>query len=283
MTKIIKNNLTYSSGARYTELTQAQYDLLSDAEKHNGKMYFIVDANGDGNNFQPVIYSNTEREIGVWIDGKPLYEQTIYCSALPDNSSTNLTTPSNLELLIDAYGFCNSKTLTGYMRPLPFAAGGTNDIRIDLNDGTLRVVTFSNWSGYDAYIIVRYTKSTDTVGSGTWTPQGVPAKHLSDTEHIIGTWVDGSTLYEKTISLGALPNNAVGTVAHGISNLKMVVSSDGTAYNSSGTNLPLPYISGGSSHYTIDFNVGTTNITITTYTNRSAFTGYLTLQYIKTS
>lgn len=35
-------------GADYVELTQAEYDLLTPAEKHNGKMYFITDAPSGG-------------------------------------------------------------------------------------------------------------------------------------------------------------------------------------------------------------------------------------------
>lgn len=35
-------------GADYVELTQAEYDALSPAEKMNGKMYFITDASGGG-------------------------------------------------------------------------------------------------------------------------------------------------------------------------------------------------------------------------------------------
>lgn len=34
--------------ANYVELTQAEYDELSEEEKHNGKMYFITDGGSDG-------------------------------------------------------------------------------------------------------------------------------------------------------------------------------------------------------------------------------------------
>lgn len=119
-----------------------------------------INYSGGGSQFQPVIYSETEREIGVWIDGSTIYEQTIYVDSFPNNTSKNLTTPSNISLLLDAFGFMNNKTQTGYMRTLPFSAGGINDVRIDLNGGTLRAVTFSDWSGYEGYITIRYTKSS---------------------------------------------------------------------------------------------------------------------------
>ena len=105
-------------------------------------------------------YSTSEQIVGEWIDGSTIYEQTIYVDSFPNNTSKDLTTPANLNLLIDSFGFMKSKLQTGYFRTLPFAAGGTNDVRIDLNGGTLRAVTFSDWSSYDGYITIRYTKST---------------------------------------------------------------------------------------------------------------------------
>ena len=105
-------------------------------------------------------YSTSEQIVGEWIDGSTIYEQTIYVDSFPNNTSKNLTTPANIDLLIDSFGFMKSTLQTGYFRTLPFAAGGTNDVRIDLNGGTLRVVTFSDWSSYEGYLTIRYTKST---------------------------------------------------------------------------------------------------------------------------
>ncbi len=119
----------------------------------------VIDVAAIGGGSDMHEYSTTEKEVGTWIDGSTIYEQTIYVSALPNNNAANITTPSGLKWLIDAEGFMNSRTQTGYMRTLPFAAGGANDVRIDLNGGILRVVTFSDWSSYEAYITVRYTKT----------------------------------------------------------------------------------------------------------------------------
>lgn len=41
------NETNIYGGASYIELTQAEYDALSDAEKHNGQIYFITDGNYD--------------------------------------------------------------------------------------------------------------------------------------------------------------------------------------------------------------------------------------------
>lgn len=41
------NETNIYGGTSYVELTQAEYDALSDAEKHNGQIYFITDGNYD--------------------------------------------------------------------------------------------------------------------------------------------------------------------------------------------------------------------------------------------
>ena len=193
------------------ELTYAEYNALSESEKMNGTEYYIKDINGDGQAFQPVIYSLDEREIGVWTDGKPLYEKTVVL--------TNLSSGTDVSA---AHEIANIDTVVSY-------SGGfysSNDV-IEISSVILKDATSSSsyvngqWTaaivsvsktninyglGNNVFnrvdnikLTIRYTKTTDTAGSGTWTPQGVPAHHYLTDEHIVGTWVDGSTLYEKTV------------------------------------------------------------------------------------
>ena len=58
------------------KMTKAEFDTLSDAEKV-GFINITDITSGSDDRFQPVIYSEEEREIGVYTDGKPLYEKTI--------------------------------------------------------------------------------------------------------------------------------------------------------------------------------------------------------------
>lgn len=102
-------------------------------------------------------------------------------------------------------------------------------------------------------------------------------KYFSE-EHIIGNWIDGSILYEKTIDCGALPNNTTKNVAHNISNLKNVISVNGIGIGS--TCIPLPWIS-STNQCTI--YVRGTNVVIVDNDNLSSYNGYVTLRYTKTS
>lgn len=192
-------------------LTWAEYQALTDVEKNNGTIYFISDINGDGQNFQPIIRSLEEREIGVWTDGKPLYEKTVYNAggtAGTINIAHNIT---NFGHCVNAFGTAydigyreGSQRIGAGDLPFPRIASDHNNIGIvGVNDtyANLNVPNAFQDRVTDIYITLQYTKSTDTSGSGTWTPQGVPAVHYSTDEKVVGTWIDGSIIYEKTIIL----------------------------------------------------------------------------------
>lgn len=151
-----------------------------------------VGSGGGEQKFQPVIYSNEEHEIGVWTDGKPLYQKTWDFGQdveFPTNVWTNTSIAIadwNIEKIIE-HQCVNNR--------------GTSWDNTSVNSDQAYVQIFHN--RVNAPITIRfltlfYTKSTDTPGSGTWTPQGVPAVHYSTNEQIVGTWIDGSTVYEKT-------------------------------------------------------------------------------------
>ena len=57
--------------------------------------------------------------------------------------------------------------------------------------------TFREWTEGSAILTIWYTKDSDTAGSGSWTPSGVPAVHYSTDEQVVGTWIDGRTIYQK--------------------------------------------------------------------------------------
>ena len=114
-------------------------------------------------------------------------------------------------------------------------------------------------------------------------PKPVTAKgghRYSTEEQIVGTWIDGSTLYEKTIDLGTFPNATVKTVAHDISNIDTVANVTIVAKNGSGGFLVLPYIYDTN---TIIYGITSTSISIIASQDRSNYTGYATVRYTKTA
>ena len=96
------------------------------------------------------------------------------------------------------------------------------------------------------------------------------------------TWVDGKTIYQKTINFGALPAAGQKTVAHGISTIDFVIEAQAYTKNPSvSAYLYLPFASPTASN-NIQLNVNATSVLITVGINRSAFTStYVTLFYTK--
>lgn len=151
--------------------------------------------------FQPVIYSTEEREIGVWKDGKPLYEKTFYYEGnINTNSTTEIADLSSLSP--DTILPLKTTIDEAELAVLDLPCEGFR-LQISYTSKKVSLINSSTLSFNPARVnfVVRYTKSTDVAGSGSWTPQGVPAVHYSTDEQVIGTWIDGSTIYGKLFEL----------------------------------------------------------------------------------
>ena len=149
---------------------------------------------------QPVIYSTEERCIGVWTDGKPLYEKTfIYPNiASLTTSMTFQTDLSNVDYSQISGGAIVEGAVT---YKLPYV-GNNKGMGFVFNNSSNNFLSNGNdsFTNADLYITLQYTKTTDTAGDGDWSPLGIPAVHYSEQEQVIGTWVDGKTLYEKVLT-----------------------------------------------------------------------------------
>ena len=113
--------------------------------------------------------------------------------------------------------------------------------------------------------------------------------NYSTTEHEVGTWIDGSTVYEKTIYYAGGQSGSI-SVAHGISNIDKVISYEGfclddpTAQYSSGGYFPFPRIATDNNQIGVG-GVDATNmiISIPTGFNRRIIDVYVTLRYTKSA
>jgi len=195
--KIDNNMIAYYSGNTvfgYSALLKKGQTLFGDSGQNYSGTYqvFGIQTGTTHSKFQPVIYSTEEREIGVWTDGKPLYEKTWDFGAdasIPANSWTDTPiTKGDIEKIVDIKAVNDAGTIWDML-------GANTDqtyIQVYHSRGNNAAISIR-------YVTLQYTKTTDVAGSGSWTPQGVPTHHYSTDEHIVGTWIDGSTIYEKTI------------------------------------------------------------------------------------
>lgn len=106
----------------------------------------------------------------------------------------------------------------------------------------------------------------------------------STEEQVVGKWINGKSLYRKTISCGALPNNGTTRVSHGIDAIETLVDISGTATDGT-TVLPLPCVATAALANNINVYVHKAvggQINIQTGINRSSYTeSYVTLLYTK--
>lgn len=191
----------------YKEITQSEYDALPDDKLTDDILYCIKDTGiVEGEKFAPIIYSVEEREIGVWVNGKPLYQKTVMLGERITVNSSFTTVVGNMasdnaESIVDALVFDNNGgndyTLVRLIR---------SDIDLMLDNSKNIIANYeggysSKMTGYT----IRYTKTTDVAGSGQWASSGVPSVHYSINEEVIGTWIDGKPLYRKVFDFSSNP------------------------------------------------------------------------------
>lgn len=185
-------------GSNSVELTYAEYQALTPEQQLDGTEYFITDINGDGQQFQPICYSESEREIGVWTDGKPLYEKTVTFANPSGRQDFVAHGIADVDRIFVSDWHARREAYGESVQGFEGTDSGYWASVFDVNPTGVSWRIGASWGCDSVVITFRYTKTTDQAGSGTWTPQGVPAHHYSNDEQVVGTWVDGKTLYEKT-------------------------------------------------------------------------------------
>lgn len=166
------------------------------------------------------LYSTTERVIGMWIDGRPLYQKVV--SFTMNSSATALTDYttnhgiSNLREVVNTNitwnyntGQSDSEASSGlWLRGNNYSFDDCI-YNVDIRRSTI-VIQFRKpqvWNGVIFYILIRYTKTTDAANSYNYADEN----DYSTSEKVIGTWINGKTLYQKTIAITIPTTSTDGT------------------------------------------------------------------------
>lgn len=237
------------------------------------------------------LYSSDEKMIGQWVNGKPVYQKTIVGTTLVSGVSGILHGISNLEDVVDIHGVAhgsNSGTLYVFnlnggvaldassfdlYKKYSVAIQNVMSNQIVVYIGSERASTITSYN-----ITIQYTKTTDSaisIGSDT---------DYSTTEKIVGTWIDGKPLYQKTIDFGYLPNvESVKTVNHLISNISEVLGIKAIAKIPGSTWINISPWVGGTTSANSRLSVTALDVSMTnpTSVNMSGWYCYVTLQYTK--
>lgn len=173
------------------------------------------------------IYSEEEREIGVFTDGKPLYQKVVTVTlSTPTVVTTNIYAGDSSTLGLSDIDYC-AVLLDMQSSSAKFFSAVYNK-----NDDYITFVSLYQQNNLSVTIPIQYTKTTDLPGSGEYVPSGDKAVHYSTDEEVIGTWIDGSTIYRKTIVLNSaltLPSNTWTSIGQTISNINFIVNANGVS------------------------------------------------------
>lgn len=172
------------------------------------------------------IYSTEERQVGVYIDGKPLYQKTVNMGTLATQNYKSVLFAdvgiSNLEHVAYIDIVINDTYSVNFNRP-----DNVNTEFYSQLTATGIFLRAYNTAVTRAIATIQYTKTTDTAGNGIWTPSGGYAVHYSTDEQVIGTWIDGDTLYRRTITGLSLALNGANWVNYtAVSNIKKLIHLD---------------------------------------------------------
>lgn len=158
----------------------------------------------------------------------------------------------------------------------------SNHLNAWINGNDLYARFTSQYSGKPYTAIIEYYTSEASTDQGGFEP----LHEWSTEEKLVGYWIDGKAVYEKTVSFGALPNATTKSVNHGISGIETVVSMNAVAENSAGTRIMIPLVGTSGNVLTGQayMNVDSTNVNINAGVDRTPFTKcYVTLRYTKTT
>lgn len=148
----------------------------------------------------PMIYSTEEKEVGVWTDGKPLYQITVDQTIGFDDDYTVFESGIENAHLVNAKCEYSSGRWMSANYPSIGNLSLSKFCYVEAWNGALKLHNQTNQSMH-WIATIQYTKIADVAGSGIYTPSGALAVHYSTNEQVIGTWIDGKPLYEKTFEL----------------------------------------------------------------------------------
>lgn len=226
------------------------------------------------------VYSTDERMVGVSTDGKPVYKKSYI-------TTTNVTLGTSWSGVV--FTVANvEKPIKAELIRYTGSAYTTYPIGCN-NDNGFKFVTFTGSVNCQVGSIftVWYTKTTDVAGSGDFVPSGAPAVHYSTDEQVVGTWIDGRTVYEKTFLIAKSDLVSQGSNNYGYAwNLgyDKIIRYDGTVLFSNGyINLPNGTTDSNYSLYISASN--TTNLVLRIANNiyNQLSEIILTVRYTKTS
>ncbi len=174
-TKYIMFALRESSNANITtkDITQVQVESGSKATSYEAYIepqIFVRNSNGVYEEFikkSEEVYSTDEKAIGTWIDGKTIYRKVYHIDTVTGTTQYQLDTNSNIDFITRYSGsIYNPSTGSLYALGSVHSENTSHNYKqlyLNKNEQVLRM-DIGDWQttgGWELYIILEYTKTTD--------------------------------------------------------------------------------------------------------------------------
>lgn len=166
-----------------------------------------------GNKIQPSdIYSTTEKVVGKWTDGRPLYQKT-FSGTLPTftngtATTVDITTLATSIKVVNMFGFAykdsyQKRSLIDFDPDTKYGSS----LFINSSQAVKLKCNWDAFSGHTYYVTIQYTKTSDSTSSYNL----ANPTDYSTSEKEVGTWIDGKPLYQKTIAITLPTATTAGT------------------------------------------------------------------------
>lgn len=251
--RIIVNNTDYTGSFVTPNPSEPPTKDLNTLEIE-GEVFNIAGSGsgGGGSNLivDAQIYSLEEKQIGVWVDGRPLYQKTFERNITLASGSWTSTGDSVL----------NGKAIDAEVTAI---GQGSDTIPVWCEIGSDGHIELLNIRGSGQVTIthytVRYFKTTDAVGSGGFQAYGFTPIIYSTEERVVGVGENNKPLYQKTIESGSIPADSV--ITTGLTNIEtyhviaieMISISNNAEFSPSSISM-YDYQGAGTNYGTIYFN-----------------------------
>lgn len=191
------------------------------------------------------LYSTTEKVVGCWIDGRPLYQRT-YTFTTPTvttagtEAAITITSLGSTIAVKDISAWFTKESTAQCRSAIQVDSSG-NEIEVYIStagDFNCRNKS-STYSNRPAWVTIKYTKTTDSANSYNY----ASVNDYSTSEKIVGTWINGENLYQRTFT-GTTSSSGVLTQVASFSSSWYIRSFEGSLVQGSGIYVPISYTNG---------------------------------------
>lgn len=224
------------------------------------------------------MHSTDEKMIGQWTDGKPLYQKTVTGTTNFDGSTAMASFDSTFNI-VDMKAYIVSAENSRQYNPFWYSVNNYWCMRIE-NNKLIGTGTTAYYNNKDFVATICYTKTTDSVvyiGEDT---------DYSTDEKIVGTWIDGKPLYQKTIPNITFPSGALNDVTiYDPTALNVETPLEIKATTANGGTIPYQSTIYAGVSYGVGLKFAADKVLISTDVDRSSLYGNITItiRYTKTT